>query len=114
MMGAASPAVRHEKEKAHAGVRCAVRFPLRLPVRVVVEGTMHEAWTENMSASGVLLRLNSILVPGQKVEFLVEIPAGTLGFQQTAAVHCAGRVTRSYREEPFAYAAVVIDEYSFQ
>ncbi|MBT9333277.1 PilZ domain-containing protein [Paracidobacterium acidisoli] len=113
-MGAISPAAPRTKRKVHTGVRCAVRFPLHLPVRLIVEGIVYEGQTENMSASGVLLRLNKLLTSGQKVEFLVEIPSGMFGLQQTAAVHCTGRVIRSYHEETYTYAAAIIDEYSFQ
>jgi hypothetical protein len=48
------------------------------------------------------------------VEFLIEIPEGTIGAQQTAAVHCTGRIVRSYVESSKAFAAAIIDEYSFQ
>jgi hypothetical protein len=113
-MGTALQMVQQTSKNDPTGVRCSVRFPLCLPVRLMAEGQAYEGHTENMSASGVLLRLNKIFKPGQKVEFLVEIPPGAAGFQQTAAVHCAGRVTRSYGNEPFAYTAAVIDEYSFQ
>jgi hypothetical protein len=113
-MGAALQIFPKISKSDPAEVRCAVRFPLCLPVRLMAEGQAYEGCTENMSANGVLLRLNKLLTPGQQVEFLVEIPQGAIGFQQTAAVHCAGRVTRSYREEPYAYTAAVIDEYCFQ
>jgi hypothetical protein len=113
-MGATVQAARREKKKNSAGVRCAVRFPLYLPVRLICAGKVFEGRTENMSASGVLLRMNTPLAIGDEVEFLVEIPSGTLGFEQTGAVHCAGRVARAYEEDGFAYAGIVIDEYSFR
>jgi len=95
--------------------RGAVRYPLQLPVTVLAEGQAYEALTESFSASGVLLRLRQPLREGQQVEFLVEIPAGTLEFSVTAAVHCSGRIVRSYwNDEGQPYAAAVIDEYRFQ
>jgi hypothetical protein len=48
------------------------------------------------------------------VELLVEIPAGTLELTHTAAVHCRGRIVRSYWKNGSPWAAVVIDEYRFQ
>ena len=94
--------------------RGAVRYPLQLRVTVLAEGQAYEALTESFSASGVLLRLREPLREGQQIEFLVEIPAGTLEFSVTAAVHCAGRIVRSYWNEGQPYAAAVIDEYRFQ
>jgi hypothetical protein len=102
------------KQEDAGGKRCAVRFPIHLPVRVMVDGQEYEANTENMSANGVLLRLNSLLEVGTRLEFLIEIPAGALGLQQTAAMHCIGKVIRAYGNAPDAYAAAVIEEYRFQ
>ena len=74
----------------------------------------YEATTDNISANGVLLRLNELIPPGTLVEFLIQIPEGAIAPSQTAAVHCTGRVIRSYRKPRTTYAAAVIDEYSFQ
>jgi hypothetical protein len=54
------------------------------------------------------------LEPGTVVEFLIEIPEGTIAPDESAAVHCSGRVVRSYGIRSVTYAAAVIDEYSFQ
>jgi hypothetical protein len=62
----------------------------------------------------VLLHLDALLAPGTVVEFLIEIPKGTIAPNETAAVHCIGRIVRSYNESSEIYAAAVIDEYSFQ
>ena len=74
----------------------------------------YEATTDNISANGVLLRLKELIPPGTVVEFLIQIPEGAIAPNQTAAVHCTGRVVRSYRRPRTNYAAAVIDEYSFQ
>ena len=74
----------------------------------------YEATTDNISANGVLLRLNELIPPGTLVEFLIQIPEGAIAPNQTVAVHCTGRVIRSYRRPRTTYAAAVIDEYSFQ
>lgn len=96
------------------GLRSAVRFPLALPVHLVADAKLYEAVTDNISANGVLLRLGELLEPGTVVEFLIEIPEGTIAPDESAAVHCSGRVVRSYGLLSARYAAAVIDEYSFQ
>lgn len=94
--------------------RGAVRYPVQLRVTVLAEGHDNEALTEDFSASGCLLRLREPLREGQQIDFLVEIPAGTLDFSVTAAVHCSGRIVRSYWNNGQPFAAAVIDEYRFQ
>jgi len=100
-------------EAAH-GQRTAARFPLSLPVQLMVAAKRYEAVTDNISANGVLLHLKELLPPGTQVEFLIEIPEGAIAPNETAAVHCRGRIVRSYNESSETYAAAVIDEYSFQ
>jgi hypothetical protein len=95
-------------------LRGAVRYPVRLRVTLLCEGRESTAVTEDVSASGVLLRLDEPLSVGQTIEFLLEVPAGALGFSATAAVHGSGRVVRSYRRDGQSYAAAVIDDYRFQ
>ncbi|GGH14591.1 PilZ domain-containing protein [Silvibacterium dinghuense] len=94
--------------------RGAVRFPICLPIHVIVGVECYEGYTKDISASGILFQISELLSPGDAVEFFVEIPEGIIGNKQSAAVHCAGRVVRSYREQTSAYAAAVIDHYSFQ
>jgi hypothetical protein len=95
-------------------MRSSVRFPITLPLHLVAAARQYDAVTDNISASGILFHLDELLSPGMEIEFLIEIPEGTIGVQQTAAVHCTGRVVRSYVESSTAFAAAVIDEYSFQ
>lgn len=102
------------QQEPPTGVRCAVRFPLRLPVTILALGREFQAMTENISASGILFCLDEVLPVDTAVEFLVEVPAGVLNGQSTAAFHCLGRIVRSYQELASAYAAAVIDEYRFQ
>ncbi|MFT4111542.1 PilZ domain-containing protein [Silvibacterium sp.] len=94
--------------------RSAVRFPLSLPIQVLAGLTCYEGFTRDISASGILFEIDEMLSPGAEVEFLVEIPIGIIGNALSGAVHCAGRVVRSYREQSRAFAAAVIDHYSFQ
>lgn len=94
--------------------RGSVRYAIFLPATLLVNGEQSEAVTADLSASGVLFQLRNPLPTGQDVEFLVEIPAGTLEFSHTAAVHCRGRIVRSYSMDGTPWAAAVIDEYRFQ
>lgn len=94
--------------------RGSVRYPLHLPVTLLADGCQHEALTEDLSASGVLFHLRQALREGQQIDFLLEIPAGTLELSVTAAVHCSGNIVRSYWKNGQPYAAAVIDEYRFQ
>lgn len=96
------------------GARFSVRFPLRLPVLILSGNREFSGTTENISASGVLFRLKERLPVNAPVEFLLEISAGELFGDNTAAVHCLGRVVRSYEERSNCFAAAVIDEYRFQ
>lgn len=95
-------------------LRGAVRYPIRLHVTLLSDGRASEAVTEDLSASGVLLRLRDPLRQGQELEFLLEIPSGALDSSATAAVHCSGRVVRAFWKDGRPFAAAVIDEYQFQ
>ncbi|HTV81383.1 MAG TPA: PilZ domain-containing protein [Acidobacteriaceae bacterium] len=94
--------------------RGSVRYSIHLPAIVLADGEQSEAVTADISASGVLFQLRQPLHVGQDVEFLLEIPAGTLDFSHTAAMHCRGRIIRSYWKDGSPWAAAVIDDYRFQ
>jgi len=96
------------------GTRSSVRFPLHLPVLILSENRELAGTTENISGNGVLFRLKERLPVNASVEFLLELSAGELCGDNTAAVHCLGRVVRSYQERANCFAAAVIDEYRFQ
>ena len=117
-MDLAARALDHVEKNVGTGrkprLRTSVRFPLALPVRLLASTGEYDAVTDNISASGILFHLSELLPPGTEVEFLIEIPEGTIGPFQTVAVHCTGRIVRSYMESSKAFAAAVIDEYSFQ
>lgn len=106
--------IRRLQPEFEAGLRCAPRFSLCLPVHLVADAKEYEAMTDNISANGVLLRMKEMLAPGTVVEFLIQIPEGAIAPNESAAVHCTGRVIRSYRKPRTMYTAAVIDEYSFQ
>jgi hypothetical protein len=95
-------------------LRSAVRFPMHLPVLLVIAGEQVEAITVNISHNGVLLQVPNTLPANVGLEFLLEVPKEVTLNNSTAAIHCAGHVIRSYRENGFCYVAAVIDDYRFQ
>jgi PilZ domain len=94
--------------------RSAVRFPLALPAHVIASDKLHNATTVNISSNGVLFQMDEVLPPGTEVDFLIQVAEGTTGPEETAAIHCVGRVVRAYQDGDAAHTAAVIDEYRFQ
>jgi len=94
-------------------VRCAVRFPLSLPIRVITDTGEYDATTENISASGVLFRSKEDLGVDSKVEFVLKMPAEVVGTESDVTLRCFGRVVRSYEGAQEFHAAAVIDDYLF-
>jgi len=95
-------------------MRSAVRFPLRLPVQVLADSVQHTAETHDISAGGVLFRLDAEITVGSPIEFSISMPAEILGTGTDVKVHCVGRVVRSCEEAGRRALAAVIDEYSFE
>ncbi len=95
-------------------MRSAVRFPLRLPVQVLADSVQHNAETRDISAGGVLFRLDAEINVGSSIEFSISMPAEILGTGTDVKVHCVGRVVRSCEESGRRALAAVIDEYSFE
>ncbi len=95
-------------------LRSAVRFPMHLPVVLMIEGEQVSAVTVNMSTNGVLLRVPHAISDNTGLEFLLQVPKEVTLNESTAAIHCAGHVIRSYQEDGSCYVAAVIDEYRFQ
>src|SRR5580693_6893933 len=90
-------------------VRASVRFPLRLPVEVTLEGKpSFIATTENISASGMLINSAFSLVPEDQFEFTLQMPAAVMGTDTDVVVHGRARVVRCYQNEPHVCAAAVI------
>jgi hypothetical protein len=96
-------------------VRCAVRFPLSLPVELSDEKHHSEepAVTRNVSANGVLLELSGPLDVGEELDFHLRMPGSVLGTPQDVLVHCRGRVVRCSISQSHYQAAATIDEYHF-
>jgi hypothetical protein len=95
-------------------VRCAVRFPLNLPVVLDTGEGDVPAVTRNISASGVLFALGSQLEPGTKIHFALRMLGPLLGVAQDVLVHCSGRVVRCSLSQHEYLAAVTIDDYQFR
>jgi len=102
-----APAVKRQE------VRCAVRFPLALPVLLSTGESDAEGRTRNVSASGVLFALDKALRVGLDVRFSMRMPRETLGSPQDVVVHCKGRVVRCSSSHNEHLAAATIDEYRF-
>ena len=107
---------RSKNERANflKEVRCAVRFPLSLPVELA-DDKLHEApaVTRNVSANGVLLELSGPLDVGEELDFHLRMPGSVLGTPQDVLVHCRGRVVRCSISQSHYQAAATIDEYHF-
>ena len=104
----------HPSADANQEVRCAVRFPLVLPVLVTAsDGRELPAQTCNVSASGVLFELGEPLQRGSSIRFQLRMPGPILGVQHDVLVDCTGRVVRCCIGQRQHFAAATIDEYQF-
>jgi PilZ domain len=117
-MEISKPGSLSSAEKAGLGsflkeVRCAVRFPLSLPVELTDRLNDLPAVTRNVSANGVLFELNGPLSVGEDISFDLRMPGSVLGTPQDVLVHCRGRVVRCSISQSHYQAAATIDEYRF-
>ncbi|MDR3723060.1 MAG: PilZ domain-containing protein [Terracidiphilus sp.] len=94
-------------------VRCAVRFPLELPVTLTTKSSNMTARTRNVSASGVLFELDCAVQTGSKIQFSLHMPGPVLGLDHDVLVQCGGRVVRCSLSQTYYLAAATIDEYQF-
>ncbi len=94
-------------------VRCAVRFPLALPVVLNSGNSELTALTRNVSASGVLFALDQELKVGLDIRFSLRMPGPVLGTPHDVLVHCTGRVVRCSLSHHQYLTASTIDEYQF-
>ncbi len=97
----------------HREVRCAVRFPLTLPVVLTTGKGEVVAKSRNVSASGVLFELDRALQPGLEIRFSIRMPGAVLGTLHDVLVHCLGRVVRCSLSNAQYLAAATIDDYQF-
>jgi hypothetical protein len=103
----------HSKAHGRQEVRCAVRFPLSLPVVLSAGANEIAGLTRNISASGVLFALGEALPVGQDVNFSMRMPRAVLGASHDVLVHCKGRVVRCSSSHNEHLAAATIDDYRF-
>jgi hypothetical protein len=99
--------------KGYTDVQGAARFPIKLPVSLkTAAGNTVE--TENISANGVLFRMDADVPVGSAVDFTISLPADVVGAEADVQVDCRGRVVRSFQDGSRRGVGVVIDEYRFE
>jgi hypothetical protein len=113
-----------KNRKGYADVQGAPRFPIKLPVAlkspVNQDGVVGEGFaektveTENISANGVLFRMDADVPVGSAVDFTISLPADVVGAEADVQVACRGRVVRSFADGSRRGVGVVIDEYRFE
>jgi PilZ domain-containing protein len=108
----------------YADVQGAPRFPIKLPV--ALKSAVNQAGaggqtvlgksieTENISANGVLFRMDADVPIGSAVDFTISLPADVVGAEADVQVDCRGRVVRSFADGGRRGVGVVIDEYRFE
>ncbi len=104
---------------AYTDVQGAPRFPIKLPVALKSAGSQsgvngEPVETENISANGVLFRMDADVPVGSAVDFTISLPADVVGAAADVQVDCRGRVVRSFADGSRRGVGVVIDEYRFE
>ena len=113
-----------KNRRGYTDVQGAPRFPIKLPVafksavnqggaaaQIVGEKTIE---TENISANGVLFRMDADVPVGSAVDFTLSLPADVVGADADVQEDCRGRVVRSFEDGGRRGVGVVIDEYRFE
>jgi PilZ domain len=100
--------------KGYADVQGAPRFPIKLPVAVKSGVGGEKAETQNISANGVLFRIDADVPVGSAVDFTISLPADVVGAAADVQVDCRGRVIRCFQDGDRRAVGVVIDEYRFE
>ncbi len=113
-----------KNRNAYTDVQAAPRFPIHLPVALksaatgaaaaVALGPEKAIETENISANGVLFRMDADVPVGSAVDFTISLPADVVGAAADVQVDCRGRVVRSFADGDRRGVGVVIDEYRFE
>jgi hypothetical protein len=106
-----------KNRKGYSDVQSAPRFPIKLPVALKSARAGQDAApsveTENISANGVLFRMDADVPVGSAVDFTISLPADVVGASADVQVDCRGRVVRSFVDGGRRGVGVVIDEYRF-
>ena len=100
--------------KGYTDVQGAPRFPIKLPVALKSGANGKTVETENISANGVLFRMDADVPVGSAVDFTISLPADVVGAEADVQVDCRGRVVRSFADGGRRGVGVVIDEYRFE
>jgi hypothetical protein len=114
-----------KSRSGYADVQGAPRFPIKLPVAFksssnglglgLEQGQAGKTIeTENISANGVLFRMDADVPVGSAVDFTISLPADVVGAEADVQVDCRGRVVRSFADGNRRGVGVVIDEYRFE
>ncbi|PYX81952.1 MAG: hypothetical protein DMG70_16940 [Acidobacteria bacterium] len=104
----------NSRRSRYPDMQSAARFPIKLPVAVKSGSGSQAAETQNISANGVLFRLDSDMPVGSMVDFTISFPADVVGSDNDVRVDCKGRVVRSFDEDGRRGVGVVIDEYRIE
>ncbi len=92
-------------------LRTAVRFPMKLSLKVTTPERTLDAVTDNISANGLLFTGPELPAVDSRIEFTIRMPRAVMGTEQDVSVHCVGRVVRHQQHEGETHAAAIIDEY---
>lgn len=103
-----------KSRKNFTDVQGAPRFPIKLPVALKSGASGKFAETQNISANGVLFRMDADVPVGSAVDFIISLPADVVGAEADVRVDCRGRVVRSFEDGGRRGVGVVIDEYRFE
>jgi hypothetical protein len=96
-------------------IRTSRRFPVHLPLKVIGDKKVAAGSTDNISAAGAYLWLDSALEVGSSAEFEITIPGDSIGAADDVRLHCHARVVRcdTEQEQGRAGVACVIERYEF-
>jgi len=103
-----------EGSRGYADVQGAPRFPIKLPVAMKSGAAANAVETENISANGVLFRMDADVPVGSAMDFTISLPADVVGAESDVRVDCRGRVVRCFEDGGRRGVGVVIDEYRFE
>lgn len=111
---AAEIAAQTATAKPYSDLQSAARFPIQLPVSVKSKSGESHTETQNISANGVLFRVDAEMPVGALLDFTISLPAAVLGAEADVQIDCRGRVVRSLQDGGRRGVGVVIDEYRFE
>jgi len=103
-----------QKPVERIAVRTAVRFPLRLALRLSTEEGMVDAVTRDISSNGLLFEAVTLPRIGSNIEFTMNMPSEVMGWDSDVAIHCFGRIVRHQCSGQEHLAAAVIDDYNLE